>query len=698
MNARIEIRDVPSNTPPAFRNRNGTLTLDLGENFTFALTKAATEGNEVNAIKREGTSSFSVPITDKNVWILRKWLFPNNHAKDFSRIRVHAFDGPHVLAEDRLDVLQVNFSDNTIEIGLFESPENGVADGANSLLINTIDFGTFELTEANLETNWTEALWEDGVTADFYFPLIHYGNFIVDQYAVSVEDFRPLLSIPATLKRGFCAIGWAFDTPLMQTEWFRRLWWYGLGKEYFRHSDWGRLARVDVQYSAQVETTGGPPVDYPFAFDTENEDIGNAHAISGGQSEFTKIQSGNLRYHIFGQIDNFIPFDHTINITIATEFEPAWKVYQFAFVGGEVKDIDIEFTEEIYVGGIVKISMQSSVAMRINAGFRVTIEPREAYYYKGDIIAIQESIDAHYTFLQFLQGLLHFGFRFDINHGTKTVTMYATEQANIFGEGVIEGYYRPAYDAEDLTGITQHKSGVLSFPKEDTPEALIIGFRKSTDKYIESLEIPEDDPIYSKRLEFPTGTKDLIEYSENPFFEPTGNYQWFGVNAPQINTPAMWDNAGALRSFEIAPRILYAAGRIEQSRTVDGVTSFSEWSYEGANRQSLPYAFQVPGALVSYPPAYPTGYFVYDDPVFSTYSLWAMWLKRDNRFHKNLPTIEVLMQLSSQDYHTFSFRDRVEINLLGRPTILKAIAIKDYQTEAPIATPVVLQIDPDECA
>lgn len=696
MNAKIEIRDLPVNVPPLFLEGNGTLILDLPDGFTFALSKAATEGNEINDIKREGTASFALPITPKNLWVLRKWCFPNNYNRDFTRIRVHVYDGAHVLAEDRLDVLQVNFQDNSIEVGLFESPENGVADGANSLLLNTVDFGTFELSAANLETNWGNAAWVDGVTDDVYFGMVHYGNFIVDQYEVSVEDFRPLLSVPGTLARGFCTLGWKFASPLLETEWFRRLWWYGLGKEYYQHSDWGRLVRLDVETSADVAAAG------PFhilTFDIENEDLGGNHSIATYSIyEQTQPLAGMLRYRILGQIENPGGSDVDFNLVLSFIGGGELESWPFTVGVGSTLDIDHTWEGEYGQGDQFTISLGAMTgALNVLAGFRFTASPTEKYYHRGDIIDIRESIGPKYTFLQFLQGLLHMGFRFQTNMGNRTVTMYAAEEADVFGEGVIEGYYLPAYRARDISDIVQYRSAVMDFPKEDTPEAIIIAFAKSTDKYIESLALPEDVPLYSKRLEFATGTKDNVETNANPFFEPTANYQWFGQAAPLINTPAMWDNEEKARSFEIGPRIVYAAGLVPQTHLEGDTVVEAQWSFEGALRATMPYVAQVPGATVDDPPAYPTGYLVYDDPDFNTYSLWAMWLDRDNRFYKNLPAIEVLALLSSRDYHTWSFRDRVEIRLLGRPVILKALVIKDFQTESPLLTPMTLQIDADAC-
>lgn len=332
------------------------------------------------------------------------------------------------------------------------------------------------------------------------------------------------------------------------------------------------------------------------------------------------------------------------------------------------------------------------------AGFRAQVLPTEKYIHRGDIVDLRECIDPRYTFLQFLQGLLHFGFRFDIDHGNQMVTMFATEDADIFGEATVEGYYKPGYAARDLTAISQENSAVITYPQEETPEALIISFAPSTDAYIESLEVPKDSPLYSKRLEFPSGKRDFIDTSENPFFEPTANFQWFGEALPRINTSAMWDNDEGDRSFEIGPRILVAAGLVEQTELKGTELETKEWSYEGALRNSLPYVYQIPGAMIGDPSAYPSGYFVYDDPSFSTYSVWEMWMKKDNRFYRNLPTIDMLLLLSNIDYHTFNFRDRVLIYILGRPTNLKALAIHDFQTENRITTSVTFQIDPDECS
>ena len=105
MKARIQIRDIPHGTPSNWLEDTG-LYLDLGDSFTFNLSKAANESNGVNEIKREGTSSFAIPMTGKNKWILNKWLFPNNHNRDYSPLRVYAYDGSHLLTEDRLEVLE----------------------------------------------------------------------------------------------------------------------------------------------------------------------------------------------------------------------------------------------------------------------------------------------------------------------------------------------------------------------------------------------------------------------------------------------------------------------------------------------------------------------------------------------------------------------------------------------------------------
>lgn len=701
MAAVIEVREYPSNTPSIYLEGDGRLLLDLGDRFGFSLSKAATEGNEVNQIKREGTQSFSVPLTEKNRWILRRWLYPNALERDFSRMKVYAYDGVHLLPEDRLDVLRIDLGEGTVEVGLFESGELGVVDGANSLFLNMVDFGTFELTEANLEANWANGLWEDGVTDDFYFGLIHYGNFVVDASEVSPEDFRPLLSVPGTLVRGFCALGWVLDSPLLESEWFRRLWWYGLGKEYYRHSDWGRLVRVDVQTDADLvnfEFTGVQGI----PFNIENYDLGNNHEVLGGVvSSFTQTQprAGLLEYNLTGQAVNpSLVEDAELFFGVSTGFQSDWKTYTISVPAGETVEINLSFVEALVQGDTFQILVNGTNSVYVASGLRFTVSPVEKNYYYGDIIDIRESIDPAHTFLSFLQGLAHMGFRFDIDQGRRVVTMYQPEDGEVFAEGPFDGYYIPAHAATDLTGMVEKDSATIDYPKEDIPETLVIGFAKSTDKKIESLEIPEDFPLYAKRLTFSTGVRGSIEYQENPFFEATANHLWFGDAEPQISSPAMWDNTEMQRSFEIGPRILYAAGLVEQTEnTVDGV-SVKQWSYLGSLRSLMPYVFQVPGATVGDPPALPSGYITYDDTTFSGDSLWNLFLKGDNRFYKDLPTVSVLVNMTNTDYHRWSFRDRVIIQLLGRPTTFKVLAVRDFQTAESIPTPVTLQIDPaDAC-
>ncbi|MDV7395170.1 hypothetical protein RZS08_27535, partial [Arthrospira platensis SPKY1] len=99
----------------------------------------------------------------------------------------------------------------------------------------------------------------------------------------------------------------------------------------------------------------------------------------------------------------------------------------------------------------------------------------------------------------------------------------------------------------------------------------------------------------------------------------------------------MWDNSDGARSFEIAPRLLYAAGLVEQTSGESGEIVAQNWRYNGALRTSLPYVFQVPGAKVGDPPAFPDGWVVYDDEAFATNTLWSMFLRGDNRFYRDLP-------------------------------------------------------------
>lgn len=703
MAAVIEIREYPSNTPSIYLEGDGRLLLDLGDRFGFSLSKAATEGNEVNQIKREGTQSFSVPLTDKNRWILRRWLYPNVLQRDFTRMKIYAYDGVHLLPEDRLDVLRVNLGEGTIELGLFESDELGVVDGANSLFLNTVDFGTFELTEANLEANWANGLWEDGVTDDFYFGLIHYGNFVVDASEVSPEDFRPLLSVPGTLIRGFCALGWVFDSPLLNSDWFRRLWWYGLGKEYYRHSDWGRLVRVDVETGLIINLNFN--VSEFVKFHIETEDIGNnVNNSTSGVSRSIYTQSypltTPLQYRIEAEIQNLHSFTQNVKVVFGREGTPFTEIVSWEYAIDPFDTITINETwEDAYPSGDqFSIYATAPNEARIFTGFRFTVSPAGKYYYQNDVVQISESIDPAHTFLSFLQGLAHMGFRFDIDQGRRMVTMYQPEDGEVFGEGPFDGYYIPAHAATDLTGMIEKDSATIDYPKEDIPETLVIGFAKSTDKKVESLEIPEDFPLYAKRVTFSTGVRGSLEYQENPFFEATANHLWFGDADPQISSPAMWDNTEMQRSFEIGPRILYAAGLVEQARNGILGVIVKQWSFLGSLRSLMPYVFQVPGATVGDPPALPSGYITYDDDTFSANSLWNLFLKGDNRFYKDLPTVSVLVNMTNTDYHKWSFRDRVIVNILGRPTTFKVLAVRDFQTAEAIPTPVTLQIDPaDAC-
>lgn len=689
MKARIQIRDIPHGTPSNWLEDTG-LYLDLGDSFTFNLSKAANESNGVNEIKREGTSSFAIPMTGKNKWILNKWLFPNNHNRDYSPLRVYAYDGSHLLTEDRLEVLESDRSAGLVEIGLFESTENGWIEAARNTFVKDLDFGTFELLTANLQANWAIPQWEPGQDY-FYWPLIHYGNFIVDISEVSPEDFRPLLSVAGTLELGFCAIGWTFASPLLGSDWFKRLWWYGLGKEYYNHSDLGRLYRIDVENSGMI-IVNTPGI---ITLDVENYDLGGNY--DNGTGAYTNAQPFTIlqEWCLEGQIENQSAISVN-NLTIEIVYDgtaTVFKSFDLTLQPSEVYDFSECFTEQVPSGDAFQIFV-NGFAVNVLAGFKWTINPAGKHYCRGDIIDIRESVDPNYSFLQFLEGFAHKGFKFDVDYGRRVVSMFPPEGVDVFGT-TLDGYYVHPSMAVDYTSKAVKNSDRMTFPREDIPEKLIIGYKESTDKYIETLEVPEDAPLYAKIVTFADGIRDSIETSENPFFEPTANYQWFGQADPQVNTPAMWDNSAGERSFEIAPRLLYAEGLIEQTAIIGGNLVTREWSFDGGTETELPYAFQVPGSEIGDPPAYPSGYVVYDDPDFNEYTAWKMFLKFDNRFSKDLPELSLLIQLNSNEYHSFSFRYRIMVEIAGRLSVFRVAAINDFQTEENIPTPFTLIFEPD---
>jgi hypothetical protein len=707
MKSSIELLTIPANFPPKFKGEDQRVFLDLGENFTFALSKSVTENNRVNKIKREGTESFSLPLTPKNKYIFRRWVYPNNFEMDLSPIKVIAWDGSHVLNEDEVQVLDVDLASQTIEIGLFQSAENSWIEGASNLFLTDVDFGTFTFTDANVQANWLEYEWNDDTDPYFYFGLIHWGSFITDINSALTEDFRPLLSIPGTLQKCFCELGWTFESPMMNIEWFRRLWWYGLGKEYYTYSGKGKNYRVDAETSADVVYASG--TEAIVVFDQENYDAGGNYDNSTGYYQNVQVFDGPMTWKIQGTFEhpggiiNQLGFNiKVIEVSSGVEL----KNFNYSVGQGESIDVNIEFTEEFTPG--IDLAVQISYLSIISkAGFSLQITPAGTHYYQDDDIEIRESIDPSYTFLQFLEGLAHFGYKFDTNYAERKVTMYPPENTTVFGTDV-EGYFRPEYQAEDFSTRVAVNTMKASFPREDIPEKVIIGFKESADKWIEFQNIPEDNPLFSKTIMFENGAREVVEYDLNPFFEPTINFPWFGLNAPQIVTPAMWDNLESNRSFEIGPRILYAVGYVPQTETQDGVTVEKPWQYNGAIVNDMPYVIQTPEKIdfnlagdiqspegtIGDPPTLPDKYITYDHPIYSDSGFWNTALKYDAVFYKNLPSYSVLVLINNNEYHGFSFRDRIWVEILGRPSIFKVSAIEDFQTEERIPTPFTLKIEP----
>ena len=253
----IQILNIPSGIPSRFLD-GGKLYLDLPSPFSFRLNKSRSELSDVNEIKDESAFTVALPRTPKNDFIFSSFILPNTEGEKVKRYSVLAIFGAMPLKQNIGIPIKLNDSDNppTLDFQLIKDDDFWLK-GAKDFNIDELDFGSFTYTKANIKSTWDNGAYTSGDQGVVYSN-IDFGWNPVDEddekkvWEWQVSHFRPLISIPALLQKGFCAIGWRLDFPLLQTDWGSRLWAYLLKKDFWDQPNRG------IRYFVRARANNGP--------------------------------------------------------------------------------------------------------------------------------------------------------------------------------------------------------------------------------------------------------------------------------------------------------------------------------------------------------------------------------------------------------------------------------------------------------
>jgi hypothetical protein len=681
------------NAPPG-TERVDPQPLDMEPGFSFELTDTVAEVSDLNKIKQEGVLGFSIPATARNKRMLEKYVGFGITDQNFDGVQVEAWAWGYKLNQDRLFVL-------SFERGVFQCEIRVSGDWwveqAKTLALSSLDLGTFEFTEANIEANWS-GNFQYSNDDTVFFPLVDYGRFDgEDMSSVDHEYFRPLHSVLAVLKAGFCAMNKGFRSPFMESTRGRRLWAYLLDNEFYN----------------QIPDNGATYYGLGLTFDTltsnwTTDDLGSeigpvTNQPASPQVSFTMASDRDLLYEFC--------FEGTISNTTGSTQEYYWEV--FYSDGSNLYSLYQSPTIQVLAGssatddfcsGDILLPQGAEINILFNGsvggitpvtGYSVTGRPKKKSIILGTTFNCADVLPDDEYFIDFLAGVVHLiDGKLWYDRINETIWLFTPNDTTI-NSSEVDGFIQSKESSIEVSHRMLTGDEVISYPASRDTRYLRLKFKDSTDAYIESLEL--DEPYGSRLIDFgeERGRLNEEEISANPFFEPTIERQVYEFNstllAPYL--PVMWDNEEGEISYSIGPRILYANGYQEQRYYFDGADC--EWNLNGVVQTNIPYATSIPNLLWGGPPGNPPF-----APVYGTYGedfYEYAWKYSIARLDQGLRMALPLLTSINEYVDPWKFRRLYQLHIMGQTITARLVRLERFRTDMTEPATAIFEEEKDAC-
>lgn len=722
--------------------------LDLPPGFSHRFSKDVEKLSVVNKISAEGVLSFNLPFSAVNDAVFIDYESPLvlDQTRGFISVSVR-IDG-HEIPFDRLAVIGRVERDRQWECQLFRRADHWI-ELIQEKALNTIDFGQyFYFTKDNIISTWDAPEYQGdftptvepgtGLNLVAHFPLLDFGNW-VDQSEqpqltnagwkpVCVEDFRPLLSLAYILKRGFCEIGWSLEGIIFDTAWFRRLWVYLLKPDFYDGENigfkYGRAGRITGRiFDARYEIEPGSPTlvftDLEFALGGSSA-LPYISSLSGkwrmgirSQLPFLSKYKFRAKFNITNE--NIAPVSVVIAVgelsptNTANIFETGEILsddFQIDLEAGETKEVLLEL--DALVGYNQKAALiwtnPGFSNIFIESGLWFQCDPDNQSFTRFDYIDLAAMIDPKLRLIDIFKSALHLcrGL-LETDFETRTVYVHTSRTADVHGENV-PPFLKIESPAIDIDGQILCDSIRQVPQKINLKRYTRLEFADSTDAFVESLKLP--DKLYSRTilngLELPDETTRMT----NPMFEPTADGQtnftkiYGRDHTPRV--PRLWDNTDNQRSFNIAPRIFFAFGKVKQKfpTPIAPADRYCGFYFDGLEKPDglsagdyiNEFGFASQFRQWEIEPA-PTidGSVVFGQRELDLYVMFYLGMTAENR---RGVILDALMMLTADQYNQINFRDIYKFTYLGRQFNVPMISIRDAAPCSNAPSPVQFFVAP----
>lgn len=701
----IYLRKPPPNLPDYCYDADGQVRLEL-DVLQFDKTKQVEQLSEFDTLSGGGVLGFTLLDTACNYAVLKSYGNPNAFQFDHQIcLDVIATEGYCTLRQNALQVLER--TDDGWEAELIDGDGFWKTDMANMRMCD-IDYPKIVFNDETIRDSWPNALYNDG-DPGYYFPLVHYGNWgresirddngnITQLGFAEVTDFRPWFHVLALLQKAFCQIGWVFKSPVLESQWGRRLITY-IAPNY---DEIGVSTQLGWKVGWKGDTAvlgggmnGNAPLFFhkEFLFNCDDTDpfyddggTGAAGFINTDTGQMDNL-CGDYRIEIQMEIDPKF-FDNpnqvisfAININGQITYSPQ-KTYDgtttiFYHDFGIIKDLD----GDSIIAGIgtqVQIFIEDDIIVSDNSFMKVT---QTKFCLMADIeYDLSIFLDCEKSFLDWFKGILHLIGRGKIitDEINKCVTVYHPDDLTSMANGERPQPFHKPGPAKSTLGKIVCKSKNVTLNPEIENRFYQLQFADSDDCYVtETLNRDNDDnPMYVKRLDFGAGKNRNSETKKdvNNCFEPTGQIIADDLDAgnnpdtPHVEIPALWDNCDYENSTDIGPRIAYAAGLSRQYRGNDenGNPVYAQWSYRQPpfifTEEELPFAYQLTEQEISDGVKF-QGNVVYGNTEKDMYTLF--WARRISEIKNAMPVTHEAV-LSNCEFKAIDFRPKWMVEYEGQ--------------------------------
>lgn len=666
-------------SPFHFIDSDGRVLLDVSESTTITLNQSIEKSGEAGAfVKNPESIVLAIPNTPKN-YLYLKDLFDPNGVSNTKYLDVRLQVGSKTFLHDRL----YGIDKNNAEIQISIVYQDAWVSLLKATSIADLDLGEIDFSEETLLDKFVnDQQYADGDDG-YWFPLVNYGGWRDKGRGVWVEDFRFHIHATFLLQKMFAHIGWCFESPFYETDFGRRLITYLLKSDYNNNEQLKNLRKF---FALKILPIGFDQDLLPLTDWVEAQDGGNNFdPVLGiydspfqGRFFFTFLTDTDGIYAI--DIVRFRVVKRSPGAGTFLGTETPLYDSQFALKSGQLYAFSIEanllpgdevFTE-MEVTDLSGPGLSNTTRMTWNA------EIDKAFYVNGDVITINKELDkgiSCFDVFQALQHLINGIVEADVVR--KKVTLWTPYDANVFGQS-IEGYYDDTL--VDLVNTQPRDTSNSSIDQTKLRYARL-AFAASSDGLTKSITRPDGSIIFSRTVDFGEEYEADTQDDPNPLFEPTLVRSISGIyRSIELPLPVMTDNDDGEISYDIKPRILYAAGYGEVGNSDElypfhgNLISNVPWSYQHAEQ------FTLDGLLQDKK-------LVYGD---ETGDLWTMVYGRFYLQFNNRIRISVLSHLRHIDYFGLSLKNAFNIEYDGKPMAGRIIQINSYRPCENITTELIL--------